>query len=833
MGIWRLQCIVHCFAFLFGLISTGFSFDLGARDVLDLLQFVNKTSSSFSYVNGTEPFMKAIYLEDQNRSLALPESVVSEALMLLRNNDDVTFLATVRQESGNSGSIFSFSAGQTRFLELESSGRRDEIRLRYKPHDQQIQSETFPFRLADEHWHQIALTFSGTHVTLYINCSKIYERVIYSLDKNFLAGNYLLSLYIGQRNQQSAYFRGAIQELKIVTKSHGYLVQCPEQNTRCPTCAQFQALQSRMKEMYSLYQNLSIKLLQAEERISGLEQCQCLKSCHQNGTERKEGELWQMDQCTICMCRNGTIECRNVDCPPVDCPHPVHRDGECCPVCLTNCYYSGKYYEHGDAMSPKMCVTCTCDNGVMLCERQDPETTCPKLECEPSEIIRVQNECCPICRGTDFCALGNDCHGNSTCVNLATKYACQCKLGFQGNGKQCEDIDECLEIGGKRGHHCHRDQKCVNTIGSYKCTCMSGHEQKDDQSCSEIDECAVGLHTCDNNAICINTRGSYECTCHAGYQGDGFTCIPICEGGCRNGGRCVGPNICECRHGFIGPSCQHDIDECLLGISACHAHSVCINTPGWYKCDCIEGYHSHWPENHYGSLCVDVNECVGEGEGHTCHSSTECVNTDGGYGCECKANMKCHKNCLYGTFEHTNGDKWMSELNKCLACECKDGVSECFKNECNCSADDVDLECCQHCDASATCYHADTNAVYNNGERWQFECDTCECLDGEIDCWPVRCPAKVCNENIQEPGDCCPRCADDMPCDNAIQELGGADLSAFVCVYEGETRKHGDVWNLKNDECTRCECKAGHICCTVKSMCPNQLMQSQGFVLSP
>jgi hypothetical protein len=66
---------------------------------------------------------------------------------------------------------------------------------------------------------------------------------------------------------------------------------------------------------------------------------------------------------------------------------------------------------------------------------------------------------------------------------------------------------------------------------------------------------------------------------------------------------------------------------------------------------------------------------------------------------------------------------------------------------------------------------------------------------------------KVCNENIQEPGDCCPRCADDMPCDNPIQELGGADLSAFVCIYDGVTRKHGDTWNLKNDMCTRCECK--------------------------
>ena len=47
-----------------------------------------------------------------------------------------------------------------------------------------------------------------------------------------------------------------------------------------------------------------------------------------------------------------------------------------------------------------------------------------------------------------------------------------------------------------------------------------------------------------------------------------------------------------------------DIDECSLGISACHGKSVCINTPGWYRCDCLEGYHSSWPDNHYGSLCM-------------------------------------------------------------------------------------------------------------------------------------------------------------------------------------------------------------------------------------
>lgn len=41
--------------------------------------------------------------------------------------------------------------------------------------------------------------------------------------------------------------------------------------------------------------------------------------------------------------------------------------------------------------------------------------------------------------------------------------------GWQGDGKACEDIDECaLKIDG-----C--DQVCVNTPGSYRCDCHSGY----------------------------------------------------------------------------------------------------------------------------------------------------------------------------------------------------------------------------------------------------------------------------------------------------------------------------------------------------------------------
>ncbi len=59
-----------------------------------------------------------------------------------------------------------------RVLELESSGRRDELRLHYL-HDGQMRSETLPYRLADNQWHLVALGFSSHHFTLFIDCNQV------------------------------------------------------------------------------------------------------------------------------------------------------------------------------------------------------------------------------------------------------------------------------------------------------------------------------------------------------------------------------------------------------------------------------------------------------------------------------------------------------------------------------------------------------------------------------------------------------------------------------------------------------------------------------------
>lgn len=75
----------------------------------------------------------------------------------------------------------------------------------YYIHDQKIQIETFPYKLADNHWHKLALSLSATDLTLFVDCEQIYRRVILTLDTSFKADK--ISLFLGQRNREYAHFR--------------------------------------------------------------------------------------------------------------------------------------------------------------------------------------------------------------------------------------------------------------------------------------------------------------------------------------------------------------------------------------------------------------------------------------------------------------------------------------------------------------------------------------------------------------------------------------------------------------------------------------------------
>ncbi|RXG56460.1 Protein kinase C-binding protein NELL2 [Armadillidium vulgare] len=430
-----------------------------------------------------------------------------------------------------------------------------------------------------------------------------------------------------------------------------------------------------------------------EARLAAIEECDCQKSCKVNETIRQDGASWKIG-CEICSCREqGEVTCRPVPCPNLLCKNPVYTEGECCPLCLKQCSLKGVVYDHGERVSPRQCVDCECRDGKMQCRRIDPETACPELPCPPSEQFSVPGQCCKFCSGIDYCSKGNSCHQNASCINLQTTYACHCNQGFTGDGYNCQD----------------------------------GFVRYDDYSCLEHNECKSGEHGCHENSYCVNTRGSYICVCKEGYQGNGTTCKPVCKSQCRNGGVCSDPDVCTCRLGYTGESCEIDVDECALELHHCPKNSVCINLPGWYMCQCGQGYSSLLSHNSDSKFCQDIDECkLGTS---TCHKTATCVNTDGSFECHCENSTNCSLNCISEGKEYENGDVWAPENAKCSQCLCSNGKVTCDRFICDCTSPHVDPICCPQCNLKSFCHHPSyPGRTYTSGQKWIHQCETCECF---------------------------------------------------------------------------------------------------------
>ncbi|MBN3280706.1 SCUB3 protein, partial [Polyodon spathula] len=127
----------------------------------------------------------------------------------------------------------------------------------------------------------------------------------------------------------------------------------------------------------------------------------------------------------------------------------------------------------------------------------------------------------------DECAEALDnCNIDAICQNTPRSYKCICKSGYTGDGKHCEDIDECdNEYNGGCVH------ECINIPGNYRCTCYDGFRlAHDGHNCLDVDECLEGNGGCQQ--ICLNMMGSYECRCRDGFflSDNQHTCIQRPEG---------------------------------------------------------------------------------------------------------------------------------------------------------------------------------------------------------------------------------------------------------------------------------------------------------------
>ncbi|XP_069544489.1 signal peptide, CUB and EGF-like domain-containing protein 1 [Brachyistius frenatus] len=127
----------------------------------------------------------------------------------------------------------------------------------------------------------------------------------------------------------------------------------------------------------------------------------------------------------------------------------------------------------------------------------------------------------------DECSEGSDdCHIDALCQNTPKSYNCICKPGYKGDGKQCEDTDECEnDYNGGCVH------ECINIPGNYRCTCYDGFMlAHDGHNCLDVDECVDNNGGCQQ--VCVNTMGSYECLCTEGFflSDNQHTCIHRSDG---------------------------------------------------------------------------------------------------------------------------------------------------------------------------------------------------------------------------------------------------------------------------------------------------------------
>uniref|UniRef100_A0AAQ4PXW8 Signal peptide, CUB domain, EGF-like 2 n=1 Tax=Gasterosteus aculeatus aculeatus TaxID=481459 RepID=A0AAQ4PXW8_GASAC len=296
----------------------------------------------------------------------------------------------------------------------------------------------------------------------------------------------------------------------------------------------------------------------------------------------------------------------------------------------------------------------------------------------------------------DPCEEGSDgCHIDAICQTTQGSYKCSCKAGYKGDGKHCEDIDECdLEYNGGCVHECN------NIPGNYRCTCYDGFNlAHDGHNCLDVDECKFNNGGCQHT--CVNTMGSYECRCKEGFflSDNQHTCIHRSVEGlnCMNKEHgCThicketpkGGVACECRPGFElarnqrgciltcnhgNGGCQHTCEDTENGpICRCHVRynlqpdkrscvetctsnnggcdCTCKDTSTGVRCSCPVGF-TLQPD---GKTCKDIDEC----EPHNGGCEHSCRNTIGSFECNCRKGFKLltdERSCQEWTFVNNGG----------------------------------------------------------------------------------------------------------------------------------------------------------------------------------
>ena len=413
--------------------------------------------------------------------------------------------------------------------------------------------------------------------------------------------------------------------------------------------------------------------------------CSCSEGWTFSGPDNQECQ--DLDECTVglddcdvfatCINTNGSFTCECMQgfedkgriCTKYQCRNQTDNStrstaGNTTTVTQELCTCIGEYLNTG-----RTCADIDeCSLDAYNCPSSAP--VCQNLvggyECK---CDAVGNSSCDAINPCD--SSNNTCSENMTCIAIGMEHYCVCPEGYteDQNGTACIDVDECInpEFYGS----CDVNADCINVDGGFECKCHLGFFQSGD-ACFEIDECegtinqaVVGrLREC-KAGVCASTQTCvYYNVSSDGNRAGNSTLICACDEHDNRNIDCIQAIVEVIQSGenfttvisipwnlTVNTSSDGNADSNTAFVHNCTNRAACENTPGSYKCICLEGFES----NNGGWTCHDVDECLAN---DTCHPNATCSNTEGSFYCECKSGF------------NGNGINNCSDIDECSLVNC-------------------------------------------------------------------------------------------------------------------------------------------------------------------
>ncbi|GIY58000.1 hypothetical protein CDAR_284731 [Caerostris darwini] len=221
-----------------------------------------------------------------------------------------------------------------------------------------------------------------------------------------------------------------------------------------------------------------------------------------------------VDECDICICHNGDVECKPKSCPTAHCSSPVIKD--CCPSCDVGCFYNNKNYKPGEKISNLQdpCEDCTCEDGNIRCK----PVQCPETNCSNPMLV----DCCLTCNSG--CMFEDTFYEIGSLIEYPNRPCdvCTCMNGnIQCNPKSCPAVS------------------CSHPVVKNCCpACDSGcfYDRKIFYNGESFNDPTEFCQTC----TCKN--GNVDCkskTCDVVYCSNPVIedCCPVCDLGCLYEGK--------------------------------------------------------------------------------------------------------------------------------------------------------------------------------------------------------------------------------------------------------------------------------------------------------